>query len=73
LKGKCIRPLCCHAALLDAAHIILDTEPQGEPTVRNGLALCKIHHAAYDRKGLTSFAEDTLIPKRYMDIWAHVA
>jgi putative restriction endonuclease len=38
-----------HSALLDAAHIIPDTEPQGEPTVRNGLALCKIHHAAYDR------------------------
>ena len=38
-----------HEALLDAAHIVPDTEPMGEPTVRNGLALCKIHHAAYDR------------------------
>jgi type I restriction enzyme M protein len=24
-------------------------------------------------KGLASFSEDTLIPRRYMDIWAHVA
>jgi putative restriction endonuclease len=38
-----------HSALLDAAHIVPDTEPMGEPTVRNGLALCKIHHAAYDK------------------------
>lgn len=38
-----------HVELLDAAHIVPDTEPQGEPTVRNGLALCKIHHAAFDK------------------------
>lgn len=37
-----------HAELLDAAHIVPDAE-QGEPTVRNGLALCKLHHAAFDR------------------------
>lgn len=36
-------------ALLDAAHIVPDKEPEGAPVVRNGLALCKIHHAAYDR------------------------
>ncbi len=34
--------------LLDAAHIIPDGQPDGEPVVPNGLALCKIHHAAYD-------------------------
>jgi len=38
-----------HADLLDAAHILPDTHPRGEPVVPNGLALCKIHHAAYDR------------------------
>ena len=38
-----------HRELLDAAHIIPDGEPRGLPVVRNGLALCKIHHAAYDR------------------------
>lgn len=37
-----------HAELLDAAHIIPDGEPNGDPVVPNGLALCKIHHAAYD-------------------------
>jgi putative restriction endonuclease len=37
-----------HEELLDAAHIIGDTEPQGEPIVRNGLSLCKLHHAAFD-------------------------
>lgn len=38
-----------HEELLDAAHIIPDTEPKGEPVVRNGLSLCKLHHAAFDR------------------------
>jgi len=38
-----------HAELLDAAHILPDTHPRGLPVVPNGLALCKIHHAAYDK------------------------
>jgi putative restriction endonuclease len=37
-----------HPELLDAAHIIADGKPNGLPVVPNGLALCKIHHAAYD-------------------------
>jgi putative restriction endonuclease len=37
-----------HDALLDAAHITPDSDPEGEPTVSNGLALCKLHHAAFD-------------------------
>lgn len=41
-----------HDELLDAAHIIPDTEPEGEPVVPNGLALCKLHHAAFDRQFL---------------------
>jgi putative restriction endonuclease len=36
-------------ALLDAAHIIPDTDPLGLPVVQNGLALCKLHHAAFDQ------------------------
>lgn len=39
-----------HEELLDAAHIIPDSAPGGEPLVRNGLALCKLHHAAFDRQ-----------------------
>lgn len=38
-----------HLELLDAAHIIPDSDPEGEPVVRNGVALCKLHHAAFDR------------------------
>lgn len=37
-----------HRELLDAAHIVPDSDPLGEPTVNNGLALCKLHHAAFD-------------------------
>jgi putative restriction endonuclease len=42
---------CCrlrHQELLDAAHIIPDIDPAGIPEVRNGIALCKLHHAAFD-------------------------
>ena len=39
-----------HAELLDAAHIIPDSDPEGEPIVQNGLSLCKLHHAAYDKQ-----------------------
>lgn len=38
-----------HRSLLDAAHILPDSHPRGLPVVPNGLALCKIHHAAYDQ------------------------
>jgi len=38
-----------HVELLDAAHILPDNHPRGEPVVTNGLALCKLHHAAFDR------------------------
>ena len=37
-----------HRELLDAAHILSDRHERGEPVVPNGLALCKIHHAAFD-------------------------
>jgi putative restriction endonuclease len=38
-----------HRELLEAAHIIPDSEPGGEPVVTNGIALCALHHAAFDR------------------------
>lgn len=38
-----------HEELLDAAHILPDGHPRGAPVVPNGLALCKLHHAAFDR------------------------
>lgn len=36
-----------HERLLDAAHIVPDQD-EGLPVTRNGLSLCKIHHAAFD-------------------------
>jgi putative restriction endonuclease len=45
---------CCaicrlkHEELLEAAHIVPDGDPRGEPVVPNGIALCKLHHAAFD-------------------------
>jgi len=35
--------------LLEAAHIVDDVDDAGLAVVRNGLALCAIHHLAYDR------------------------
>jgi putative restriction endonuclease len=35
--------------LVQAAHIVDDPSPEGLPMVANGLALCAIHHLAYDR------------------------
>ncbi|NLE80830.1 MAG: HNH endonuclease [Rhodococcus sp.] len=37
-----------HRELLDAAHIVPDSHEAGIASVTNGLAMCKIHHAAYD-------------------------
>ena len=37
-----------HDEFLDAAHILPDGHPLGDPVVPNGLALCKLHHAAFD-------------------------
>ena len=36
-----------HTRLLDAAHVLADAEG-GQPVITNGIAMCKIHHAAYD-------------------------
>lgn len=38
-----------HVELLDAAHIVPDSHELGLPVISNGLSLCKIHHAAYDK------------------------
>lgn len=35
--------------LLQGAHIVPDSEAAGAPVVQNGLSLCSLHHAAYDR------------------------
>jgi len=48
-QNRCAVCRLKHVELLDAAHIVPDSDERGEPTVQNGLALCKIHHAAFDR------------------------
>jgi putative restriction endonuclease len=50
--------------LLDAAHISRDTDPDGEPVVPNGLSLCKLHHAAFDRHFLAVRADFVIEVKR---------
>ncbi len=47
-KSQCSFCRLKHRELLDAAHIIPDNTPEGEPIVTNGIALCKLHHSAYD-------------------------
>jgi len=47
-RSRCAACALGHPALLDAAHIVPDAEEGGIAAVRNGLAMCKLHHAAYD-------------------------
>lgn len=47
-RSQCSLCRLRHQELLDAAHIIPDAAPEGEPDVSNGIALCKLHHAAFD-------------------------
>ena len=37
-----------HDELPEAAHILPDGHPLGEPVIPNGLALGTLHHAAFD-------------------------
>lgn len=52
-----------HHRLLDAAHITPD-HLGGEPVMPNGMALCKLHHAAYDGEllGITPDLEVRIAP-----------
>lgn len=49
--------------LLDAAHIVADADPRGVPSVRNGVALCTLHHAAFDRH-VISITPDYIVQVR---------
>jgi putative restriction endonuclease len=53
-----------HQELLDAAHITADVMETGEPVVSNGLSLCKLHHAAFDRHFLTVRPDYTIEVRR---------
>jgi putative restriction endonuclease len=52
-RERCAMCRLRHRELLDAAHIVGDKDPEGEPVVSNGLALCKLHHAAFDSYFIT--------------------
>jgi putative restriction endonuclease len=46
-ESRCAICRLHHRELLDAAHVLADSAG-GEPVVTNGIAMCAIHHAAYD-------------------------
>lgn len=48
-KEQCAMCRLRHPELLEAVHIIPDSEPKGDPIVPNGISLCNLHHAAFDR------------------------
>lgn len=48
-KRQCAFCHLRHEELLDAAHLIPDADPAGDPLVKNGVALCALHHAAFDK------------------------
>jgi putative restriction endonuclease len=48
-RERCAVCTLREAELVQAAHIIEDRDDRGDATVVNGLALCAIHHLAYDR------------------------
>ncbi len=52
-RERCALCRLRHRKLLDASHIAPDSSPEGEPVISNGLALCKLHHAAFDEYILT--------------------
>lgn len=62
-RSQCTLCRLKHRELLDAAHIIPDNLPESQQTVNNGLALCKLHHAAYD-SFLISISPDFVIQVR---------
>lgn len=53
-----------HRELLDAAHIVPDKDPEGEPVVSNGLSLCKLHHAAFDQYFVTVDPDYKVVVRR---------
>lgn len=48
-RGRCAVCRLREMQLLDAAHIIEDSDPRGLPEISNGLSLCSIHHRAFDQ------------------------
>jgi len=67
-RGRCAICSLNQAALVQAAHILEDLHDDGIAAVVNGLALCAIHHLAYDRNLLGIDPEGVVhIEKRLLD------
>ena len=59
-NGRCAVCSLQHGRLLDAAHILPDSEDDGVASVVNGMVLCKIHHAAFD-VGILGIRPDLIV------------
>lgn len=59
-RTRCAVCALREAPLLEAAHIIEDRDAGGSAAVVNGIALCAIHHLAYDRN-LMGIAPDGVV------------
>lgn len=62
-RRQCAMCRLRHTPLLDAAHILPDRDERSLPEIPNGLALCRIHHGAYD-VGIIGVDPDYLIHVR---------
>lgn len=51
-RHRCAICMLRERSLVQAAHIVPDAEPEGIAAVVNGMALCAIHHLAFDRNVL---------------------
>ena len=49
-RARCTVCTLSHPELLDASHITPDADETSTTSVTNGLSMCKMHHAAYDRR-----------------------
>jgi putative restriction endonuclease len=59
-RGRCTICALREPSLVQAAHIVEDRQTAGVAAIRNGLALCAIHHLAYDRMVLGIDAAGTV-------------
>lgn len=62
-ETRCSICLLNHGELLEAAHIIPDSNESSTTKVENGISLCKIHHAAYDNE-LIGISPDYIVHVR---------
>ena len=62
-ETRCSICMLNHGELLEAAHIIPDSDEKSTTSVDNGISLCKIHHASYDNE-LIGISPDYIVHVR---------